>query len=139
MQITRRDALIGAVAPLLAAAHLSAEMQQPAQQPNPPVFQQDLPNLTMDGWQVTASEITLAPGSVSRPHRHPGFVLVYVLQGEVVVKISGRSEITYRAGQMFYEEPGSTHEVNRNASPTASARFLALIFAKKGEALTTPV
>jgi hypothetical protein len=40
---------------------------------------------------------------------------------------------------MFYEAPGSTHEVSRNASDTKPARFLALIFAKKGSTLTTPV
>ena len=103
------------------------------------MFQQDLPNLTMDGWQVTVSEIHEAPGQVGKPHRHPGFVLVYVLEGEVVAKISGGPEKTYKAGEMFYEYPGSTHEVSRNASATKPARFLAFIFAKKGLPLTTPV
>ena len=37
-----------------------------------------------------------------------------------------------------YLEPGSTHEVSRNASATKPAKFLALIFAKKGLALVTP-
>ena len=44
-----------------------------------PVFRQDLPDLTMDDWEVTASHIEYAPGQVGAPHRHPGFVLVYVL------------------------------------------------------------
>jgi quercetin dioxygenase-like cupin family protein len=39
---------------------------------------------------------------------------------------------------MFYEPPGSTHEVSSNASSTEPAKLLALIFAKKGETLTTP-
>jgi quercetin dioxygenase-like cupin family protein len=133
--ITRRDAL--ASTPwllLLQAAASSANAQQPG-----PVFQQDLPNLSMDDWQVTVSEIHQAPGQVGKPHRHPGFVLVYVLEGAVVAKISGQPEKTYTAGQMFYEAPGSTHEVSRNASDTKPAKFLALIFAKKGSTLTTPV
>jgi quercetin dioxygenase-like cupin family protein len=92
----------------------------------------------MNDWQVTVSEITLAPGSVGQAHRHPGFVLVYVLEGEVVAKVSGSPQATYSTGQMFYEYPGSTHEVSRNASETKPARFLALIFAKKGLPLTTP-
>jgi hypothetical protein len=39
---------------------------------------------------------------------------------------------------MFYEGQGATHEVSRNASNTEPAKLLALIFAKKGETLTTP-
>jgi quercetin dioxygenase-like cupin family protein len=63
---------------------------------------------------------------------------VYVLEGEVVTKISDQRQVTYSAGQMFYEQPGSTHEVSRNASATKPAKFLALIFAQKGLALVTP-
>jgi quercetin dioxygenase-like cupin family protein len=133
--ITRRDALAGTPWLLLlqAAAHA-----QTAPGP-PPVFQQDLPNLSMEDWQVTVSEIHQAPGQVGKAHRHPGFVLVYVLEGAMVAKISGGPEKTYTAGQMFYEHPGSTHEVSRNASATQPARFLAFIFARKGLPLTTPV
>src|SRR5215510_5045930 len=68
----------------------------------------------------------------------PGFVLAYVLEGEVVAKITGSPEATYGPGQMFYEYPGSTHEVSRNASGTKPAKFLAFIFAKKGLPLTSP-
>ncbi|HUJ48764.1 MAG TPA: cupin domain-containing protein [Bryobacteraceae bacterium] len=136
--ITRRDALQGT--PLLLLLQAAAHAQPPAKQAEQGlVFQQDLPNLTTDGWQVTVSEIHEAPGQVGKPHRHPGFVLVYVLEGEVVAKISGGPEKTYKAGEMFYEYPGSTHEVSRNASATKPARFLAFIFAKKGLPLTTPV
>ena len=135
--ITRRDALESTSLLLLLQA--AANAQTPAAQAGQkPVFQQDLPNLTMDDWQVTVSEIHEAPGQVGKPHRHPGFVLVYVLEGAVVAKISGGPEKTYQAGEMFYEYPGSTHEVSRNASATKPARFLAFIFAKKGLPLTTP-
>ncbi len=137
MEITRRDAIITALVPLLHLATQAASAQ--GVQTPAPLFVQDLPNVTLDGWQMTATEITVAPGAQSRPHRHPGFVLVYVIEGEVVTKISGVPETTYRAGQMFYEQPGSTHEVNRNVSATSRARLLAMIFAKKGEPLTTPV
>ncbi|PYS11646.1 MAG: hypothetical protein DMG15_17190 [Acidobacteria bacterium] len=34
--------------------------------------------------------MNLAPGAGGNPHRHPGFVLVYVLGGEVVTKVSGQ-------------------------------------------------
>ena len=36
-----------------------------------------------------------------------------------IAKISGQGEEkTYNAGQMFYEQPGATHEVSKNASQT---------------------
>jgi len=67
-------------------------------------------------------------------------VLAYVLEGKVVAKVSGQGdERTYSVGEMFYEQPGAVHEVSRNASQTEPARLLAMIFAKKGATLTTPV
>lgn len=39
---------------------------------------------------------------------------------------------------MFYEQPGATHEVSKNASQTQPAKLLAMIFAKKRATLTTP-
>lgn len=139
VMMNRRDAL--AIAPLLLlnAAASQAEAQAIPQPRRGPVFEHDLPNLTLDDWQVTVSEIDEEPGNAGRPHQHPGFVLVYVLEGAVVTKISGQPERTYSAGEMFYEPPGSTHEVSRNASDTKPAKFLAFIFAKKGLPLTKPV
>lgn len=133
----RRDALTGALA-LLAATAVSQAQNQSAQSTPGPVFQHDLPNVTLDGWEVTVSEVDMPPGRDGRPHHHPGFVLAYVLQGAIVTKISDQPETTYKAGQMFYEPPGSTHQVSRNASATEPAKLLALIFAKKGSPLVTP-
>lgn len=102
------------------------------------VFRHDLPNLTMDDWEVTVSLVDYAPGRVGKVHHHAGFVLAYVLEGMIVTKISGQEEKTYQPGEMFYEPPGSTHEVSRNASATQPAKLLAMIFAKKGVPLTMP-
>jgi quercetin dioxygenase-like cupin family protein len=137
--ITRRHAVasLAMLAELLASGVTGADAQTPAP---PPLFRQDLPMLAMEGWEVTASIVNYAPGQVGVAHRHPGFVLVYVLEGAMVARISGQgAEKTYAAGQMFYEQPGATHEVSRNASQTQPARFLAMIFAKKGSTLTVPV
>jgi len=146
MTITRRDAVAMLVAfgELLRLQNASAEGQPPAAPPaapsKPPVFVQSLPNLTLDDWQVTVSEVDYAPGRVGGPHQHAGFVLAYVLEGSVVAKVSGQGpEKVYTKGQMFYEQPGATHEVSKNASQTEPAKLLAMIFAKKGATLTTPV
>jgi quercetin dioxygenase-like cupin family protein len=146
MMMTRRAAVVSL--PLCAellAAGLDADAQTqagpaaPPGSPLPPVFKHDLPNVSMDDWEVTVSYVDYAPGRVGAAHRHPGFVLAYVLEGAVVAKISEQGEErTYSAGQMFYEQPGATHEVSKNASQTQPARLLAMIFAKKGSTLTTP-
>jgi quercetin dioxygenase-like cupin family protein len=135
--ITRRDAVAGALA-LFCGLAASGSNAQTARPGGGPIFKHDLPNITMEDWEVTASYVDYPPGHVGRPHHHAGFVLAYVLEGNVVTKISGQEERTYAPGQMFYEPPGSTHEVSRNASQTQPAKLLALIFAKKGVPLTIP-
>jgi len=145
--MTRRDAVtsFALFAELLTSGrHADAQTQTasaiPSVSPRLPVFKQDLPNVTMDDWEVTVSHVDYVPGRVGAAHRHPGFVLAYVLEGAVIAKISGQGEErTYTAGQMFYEQPGATHEVSKNASQTQPARLLAMIFAKKGSPLTTLV
>lgn len=102
------------------------------------MFKHELPNVNMDNWEVTVSYVDYEPGHVGQAHRHAGFVLAYVLEGSVITKISGQSETTYTVGQMFFEPPGSTHEVSKNASATQPARLLAMIFAPKGARLTVP-
>ena len=155
MTMTRREAAaaFAAFAELLATAAranaapdasitpetLETQAQPPAA-PRPPVFVHDLPAVNLDGWQVTVSHVDYAPGRVGAPHQHAGFVLAYVLEGKVITKVSGQGpEREYSVGEMFYEQPGATHEVSKNASQTEPAKLLAMIFAPKGATLTKPV
>ena len=134
--ITRRHAL-GSVALLLEWA-ASAAAGQPTPSTLTEVFKHDLPNLTMDGWEVHVNWVDYAPGRVGARHRHPGFTLAYVLEGAVITKVTGQPQQTYKAGQMFYEAPGDIHEVSTNASQTERARLLAMNFIPKGQQLTIP-
>src|SRR5438128_318212 len=140
--ISRRDALASfALFAEFIASTRDAGAQPPpaAAPPRPPVFKHDLPNVSLDGWEVTVSHVDYPPGRVGAPHQHAGFVLAYVLEGNIVAKVSGQGpERTYAVGEMFYEQPGAVHEVSRNASQTEPAKLLAMIFAKKGVTLTTP-
>ena len=142
MLMSRRDAVaaFALFAEMLASRDAAAQAQAPAAAaPRPPVFLQELPNVSLDGWQVTVSHVDYPPGRVGTAHHHAGFVLAYVLEGSIYTKISGQGERkTYNVGQMFYEQPGATHEESGNASQTQPAKLLAMIFAKKGSTLTTP-
>src|SRR5438105_10814096 len=140
--MNRREAfgLLAVFAGMLDSADRAEAQGQPAPASRPPVFKHDLPNVSLDDWEVTVSHVDYPPGRVGAPHKHAGFVLAYVLEGTVIAKISGQGEEkVYNVGQMFYEQPGATHEVSKNASQTQPAKLLAMIFAKKGATLTTPV
>ena len=138
--MTRRDAVCAfAVFAELITAAREAEAQTPAAPPRAPI-KFDLPNLSMDDWEVTISHVDYPPGRVGSAHRHAGFVLAYVLKGEVMTKISGQGPAKiYKVGEMFFEPPGAVHEESGNPSQTEAAQLLAMIFAKKGSTLTTPV
>lgn len=140
MMMTRRDAVAAfALFAEMIASTGEAGAQAPAAAPRPPVFVHDLPTVSLDGWQVTVSHVDYPPGRVGTEHHHAGFVLAYVLEGSIYTKISGQGERkTYNVGQMFYEQPGATHEESGNASQTVPAKLLAMIFAPKGATLTTP-
>src|SRR5437868_15046450 len=97
MMISRRDAVASlalfaelVASPRVAAAQAQAAPASPPAAPRPPVFKHDLPNLTMDDWEVTVSYVDYPPGRVGTPHHHAGFVLAYVLEGAVVAKIPGQ-------------------------------------------------
>jgi len=137
--ISRRSLMEAMGAVLLYASASTAQNTQGAPPGSrKPVFQHDLPDLTLKGWSVTVVEVQYAPGQSSVPHHHPGLTFAYVLEGEVVSKIGEEPERTYKTGEMFMETPNQVHAVSRNASTTKPARLLALLLTEKGATLTTP-
>lgn len=91
-----------------------------------PNFSRALPNIT--GKSLTAVEVVYPPGGASHPHTHAksAFIYAYVVSGSVVSKVNSEPEHVYKAGESFFEEPGSLHEVSRNASKTKPAKLLAV-------------
>ena len=118
------------------------EAQQPAANPSRPVATKDAPKVNLDGWQMTATEITIPPGAPpGRKHRHPGFVMGYVLEGQYSFAVNDQTPTVINAGQMFFESfdaPGEVHSASGNASATQPVKFLAIVFTKKGDPVTIP-
>jgi quercetin dioxygenase-like cupin family protein len=100
------------------------------------LFQQDLPNFRLEGWDFEAVELTFPAGYVSSPHHHSGFVIGYVLEGEFRFQIEGEPEVVYKQGQMFYEPPGAHHLVASSANPMQTTRVLAILFGERGKPKT---
>lgn len=136
----RREFLTAGVAGLVAS--LLATHEANAAPSSRPLAQKDAPKVNLDGWQMTASEVSYPPGESSARHRHPGFVIGYVLEGEYRFAVNEQTPTVLSPGQMFFESfdtPGEVHAVSGNASTTKPAKILAIVFTKKGDSVTIPV
>jgi quercetin dioxygenase-like cupin family protein len=82
----------------------------------------------LDGKEAKATviEVTLEPGQESPPHRHPGPVFGYVLEGEYEHAINDEPAKVLKVGDTFYEPTGSLHRVAKNPGK-AKARVLATL------------
>ena len=101
------------------------------------IFAQHLPNVP--GNSMTAFVVEYAPGGKGAAHHHSGSVFAYVLEGEIRSQISdGQPAKVYKAGEFFYEPPGSDHLVSENASATKPAKLLAVFVADDNAVLTAP-
>ena len=86
----------------------------------------------LDGKEVVMLTVDVPPGGASPPHRHNGYVYVYVLEGSMVMKTREGPETTVKAGQHFVERPQDVHMISRNPSATAPARFLVMMIKDAG-------
>lgn len=101
------------------------------------VFSAQLPNVP--GKTLTAIVVEFGPGGSSPAHRHAGSVFAYVLSGQIRSENSATGPVrVYRAGETFFEPPGSTHLVSANASDTEPASLLAVFVADDQAQLTQP-
>ena len=99
-----------------------------------PVFSQKLANVP--GQTLTVLRVDYPPGGASQKHHHAGAVFAYVLTGSIRSQNSatGPARI-YKAGESFYEPPGSEHLISANASKKRSASLLAVFIAEDGAVL----
>jgi len=101
-----------------------------------PIRSEKLPNVP--GKSITTVVVNYAPGGKSASHHHAGSVLAYVLSGEIRSENSATGPAkVYKAGESFFEPPGSGHLVSENASATEPASLLAIFVADDGAQLTT--
>jgi quercetin dioxygenase-like cupin family protein len=83
----------------------------------------------LDGKEAKATvvEVTLGPGQAGEPHRHPGPVIGYVLEGEYEWAIDDQPAKTLKAGDTFYEPTGCLHRVSKNPAAKGNTRVLAVV------------
>jgi quercetin dioxygenase-like cupin family protein len=91
-----------------------------------PNFNQPITNIP--GKSLIAVEVDYAPGAASPSHSHAksAFIYAYVVSGAIESQVNDGSVRVYKAGESFFEPPGSKHPVSRNASATEPAKLLAV-------------
>lgn len=102
-----------------------------------PVMKQGIPEA--QGRHVFMITVAYAPGQASEPHRHPGSIFAYVLEGEVESQLDGQPARVYKAGEAWYEPPGAKHLVSRNASASRPAKLLVYGLAAENTPVKLPL
>ena len=77
--------------------------------------------------KVTVVEVTLKPGQAGEPHRHPGPVIGYVLEGEYELGIDQQPSKVFKAGETSYEPTGCLPRVSKNPAAKGNTRVLAVV------------
>jgi quercetin dioxygenase-like cupin family protein len=88
---------------------------------------------------LRVATVELAPGAAAPRHRHDVAVVAYVLEGSVENQFDGGVVQVHRAGEVWWERPGTSHDVARNASASARARLLLVYIGEPGKAATVPL
>jgi quercetin dioxygenase-like cupin family protein len=113
-----------AVVALFAVARAEANGQEAVK----PVRAEKLANAP--GKTLTAVTVNYAPGGKSSANHHAGSVFAYVPSGAIRSENSGTGPVkVYKAGESFFEPPGSKHLVSENASAAEPASMLVVFIA----------
>jgi quercetin dioxygenase-like cupin family protein len=112
----------------LALAQPAQKEKAPGKTRRQPVLEQEMKDKFNDKQgKILLLELRSDPGSDSKPHRHPGPVVGYVLEGELEVAVDDGPVKVYKKGEAWYEPTRALHRVNRNPSKDKPARFLAFM------------
>src|ERR1043166_10267125 len=90
------------------------------------------------GMEASLVEVSYPPGGRSAEHRHPGFIVGYVLEGQIRFAINHETARVLRKGEMFYEPTGALHSTSENAQRDQPAKILAFMVAPAGRPVVEP-
>lgn len=129
----------GCTAAFLASAQNPASPSKKRKERARIVVSKPLPKLDGDHLKAVLVEVRYGPGESSTPHTHPCAVIGYVAEGNLRTQVKGEPEMTYQAGESFYEAPNGVHLVSANASSTQPARLLAYLICDRDAPLSVDV
>jgi quercetin dioxygenase-like cupin family protein len=120
--------IAAAVAPIVV---VSAMAQQPTIK-RTPLQTVDYP----PGFNVVSAIAEVAPGNCAGRHSHPGVESTYVMEGAVVLKVEGKPDQTYKAGESFQLPAGVVHDAC--TVPGQVFKVLATYIVEKGKPVASP-
>jgi len=88
--------------------------------------------------KATVVEVTLEPGQESAPHRHPGPVFGYVLEGEYEHAINDEPAKVLKAGETFYEPGGCLHRVAKNPGKVKTRVLATILHPRDAKQISVP-
>jgi quercetin dioxygenase-like cupin family protein len=91
-----------------------------------------------EGYEAVLVDLRFAAGASAPAHRHPGFVLGYVLSGQLRSAIDSGPDQIVPAGATFFEPTGVLHSGFGSGGPDAPVRVLAFLVVPAGSRLTEP-
>lgn len=138
--ITRRQTIAtlagGLPACLMAWVDLATASPSPRKSQSGMLLEEPLEG--MDHKVVSMDVIEFRPGESGKPHRHPGPVFGYILEGSFMMQFLPEPARKYSKGQAFYEPAMHVHAVCRNLSKTQPAKFLAMMIRGKDQPEVLP-
>jgi quercetin dioxygenase-like cupin family protein len=87
-------------------------------------------------YEVVFGISELAGGFKSGRHSHPGFVMVYVAEGEFWFALDGQPEKIYKAGESFQYAQRAIH--NEGAAGSTPVKVFAVFVVEKGKPMVQP-
>jgi quercetin dioxygenase-like cupin family protein len=78
--------------------------------------------------------VELGPGTCTGRHTHPGIDSGYVLEGDFVLKIDGKPEQTFKAGESY----GTSPQVPHDGCSVSGNKLIDTFVIEKGKPLASP-
>ena len=92
--------------------------------------------LSAPGRDAVVATAEFEPGVAAGRHTHPGEELSYVLEGTVLLEVTGQQPRTLHAGDVFFIPPNTIHDgKNIGKGP---AKVLATYIVEHGKPVATP-
>jgi quercetin dioxygenase-like cupin family protein len=95
-----------AIVPLAAPVILASAMAQQPSIKRTVLRSIDFPA----GYTTVTAIVELGPGSCSGRHTHPGIESGFVINGDFVLKVAGKPDQTFKAGESFETSPQVPHD-----------------------------
>jgi quercetin dioxygenase-like cupin family protein len=111
----------------LGVGGMAAAGHRPGERVRPVAVRDIVEKLDGKPAKATVVELSLEPGQEGSPHRHPGPVFGYVLEGEYELGIDDQPSKVLKAGAAFYEPTGCLHRVSKNPAAKGTTRVLAVV------------